>query len=172
MTSMHQSVVPLVDLDVLNSIYFELVLQTCAFEKNFLVVSDYEAKKDPELVYKRIVKIASGAAKLPLVEFKKVEESKLQTAGGDSGNDPALLCQKRPWKCFSNSVIYDGQDVVMLESYSDLKRGEWTRRDWDKAEVCGTVFVNSKFFVQKASYVTRVVFEHLSRGQDIVIYMK
>ena len=68
--------------------------------------------------------------------------------------------------------MYDGHDVVVLESYSDLKQGEWPTRDWDTPMACGTVYVNSKFFVQKASYATRVIFEHLSRGQDVVIYMK
>jgi hypothetical protein len=171
-TATDRSVVPLVDLDILNGIYFELVLQTCAFEKNFLIVSNKVATESPEVVYKRIVSIASGAAKLPLVEFKNVSESILEQAGGDDGNDPALLCQSRPWRKCTNSIVYDGHDVVVLESYSDLKQGEWPTRDWDTPMACGTVYVNSKFFVQKASYATRVIFEHLSRGQDVVIYMK
>jgi hypothetical protein len=146
----------------------EIVSQQSAYQQNAMIVSQWMLL-DLNIVYNVLVGFRSKRINLACLTFKETVDV--------NKDAPAPNNQLRPWLYCSCNTIYDSDESI-LESYTDLCQGKWSYFGGDITNVieaynrCKPVYINQKFWVLRSPYIVDVVFEHLSRGQTIVVYSR
>eukprot|EP00944_MAST-04C_sp_MAST-4C-sp1_P011334 g11334.t1 len=164
--------VPFVEsITQLESMYgrdLEIVSQQSAYQQNVLVVSQWMLL-DLKTVYNVLVGFRSKKISLACLTFEETVVVNNDTSAPNN--------QSRPWLYFSCKTIYDSDESI-LESYTDLCQGKWSYFGGDITNMieaynrCKPVYINQKFWVLRSPYIVDVVFEHLSRGQTVVVYSR
>ena len=155
-------------LESMYSRHLEVLSQQCAYKRNVLVVSQ-RMLLDYHTIYSKLADARSGKINLPVVAFKDcISIQKF---------DSEIHCKKKPWLHPSQIVVYNSDEMI-FESYNDLCKGQWIYGDINaNGEIepiydCETVYVDKQYWIIRSLYMVDVIFEHMSRGQNIVVYSR
>jgi len=155
-------------LESIYSRHLEVLSQQCAYKRNVLVVSQ-RMLLDYKTIYNKLADARSGKINLPVVTFKDCIT--IQNFNSE------IHCKKKPWLHPSQMVVYNSDEMI-FESYNDLCKGQWIYGDTNaNGEIepiydCETVYVYKQYWIIRSLYMVDVIFEHMSRGQNIVVYSR
>jgi hypothetical protein len=144
----------------------EVISQQCAYKRNVLVISQRMLSNFHNIFY-TLLGVRSGQVQLPTITFNDIITVR--------DFDSKLNYKDKAWVYQTQTVVYD-TDEVIFESYSDLCKGRWSYSSLNANGVfepfynCKMVYVNKQFWIIRSPYVASIIFEHMSRGQNIVVY--
>ena len=154
-----------VSLAYLESIYsrdLELISQQCEHKGNVLIVGK-GMSKDYRILYKKLLDVKNGKTKLPTITFESVIRVSMEEIGGS----------RKPWLTAKNIVFYSN-DESLFASYNDLCKDRWKYSTFTPYSVLDkhveTVYIQKQFWIMRSPHIVDVILEHMSRGQNIVVY--
>jgi hypothetical protein len=154
-------------LNHLESVYsrnLEVISQLCSCKGNILVVSK-AMLLDHRLLYQTLLAIKYGKIKLPVITFEALVEAPCQQLKD---------CFKgRPWLDASNNVFYNSYEIIFA-SFDDLCNSRWCYASFvhnlEFYKQSASIYIHKQFWIMRSPHIVDVILEHMSRGQNIVIY--